>query len=197
MCGFVAIYHKDEGHLFDSNLLDLMRQSIARRGPDESGVHVFRNIAMAHQRLSIVDAKAGKQPMLSNDGLQCLVYNGEIYNYREIRAELEGFGVVFTSDSDTEVLLKSCSYWGPEDAVKRFNGMFAFVLWDANTKQLFAARDRYGIKPLFFAEGRGGEVVFSSDIKAIDIYFDRKNSVNNRAIDSFLTLGYVHGKMTF
>jgi len=197
MCGFVAIYHKDEDHLFDSDLLDLMRKSIARRGPDESGVHIYRNVAMAHQRLSIVDVKAGKQPMLSNDGLQCLVYNGEIYNYREIRFELESFGVVFNSDSDTEVLLKACNYWGPECAVKRFNGMFAFVIWDASSKKLFAARDRYGVKPLFFSEGRNGEVVFSSDIKAIDIYFGRNNSVNHRAIDSFMTLGYVHGEMTF
>lgn len=197
MCGFVAIYHKDEDHLFDSDLLELMRKSIARRGPDESGVHIYKNIAMAHQRLSIVDLKAGKQPMLSSDGLQCLVYNGEIYNHREIKLELERCGVVFHSDSDTEVLLKACVLWGPGEAVKRLNGMFAFVIWDANNKQLFAARDRYGIKPLFFSEGRNGEVVFSSDIKAIDIYFGRSSSINHRAIDSFMTLGYVHGEMTF
>lgn len=197
MCGFVAIYHKNPGHIFDSNLLDLMRQSIARRGPDESGVNIFGNVAMAHQRLSIIDAKAGKQPMISNDGFQCLVYNGEIYNYREIKIELQNLGVHFNSDSDTEVLLKACSYWGPDKAVKRFNGMFAFVLWDASERKLFAARDRYGIKPLFFADGRNGEVVFSSDIKAIDIYFGRKNTINHRAIDSFMTLGYVQDEMTF
>lgn len=197
MCGFVTVYHPDPGYVFDANLLNSMRQSIARRGPDESGTHIIPNVAMAHQRLSIVDINAGKQPMTSSDGVECLVYNGEIYNYREIRLELESLGVQFYSDSDTEVLLKACSFWGPESAVKRFNGMFAFVLWDSQKRRLFAARDRFGIKPLFFAKGRGGETVFASDIKAIDIYFERKQSINKRAMDAYLTLGYVHGDMTF
>lgn len=197
MCGFVTVYHPNPGHAFDANLLNSMRQSIARRGPDESGTHIIPNVAMAHQRLSIVDINAGKQPMTSGNGLDCLVYNGEIYNYRELRLELESLGVHFYSDSDTEVLLKACSYWGPESAVKRFNGMFAFVLWDSKKRRLFAARDRFGIKPLFFAQGNNGETVFASDIKAIDVYFGRNRVINKRAIDAYLTLGYVHGDMTF
>lgn len=166
MCGFVSI-HVDNFSL-DTRLpiIGKMLASIAHRGPDGEGVHcVPGQVLFGHRRLAIIDLEHGQQPMLSACGRYTLVFNGEIYNYRELRDTLAHLGVVFHSDSDTEVLLQSLITWGA-DAISRFNGMFAFVFHDRNTNQWIAARDHFGIKPLYYV-ALENELVFGSEIKAI------------------------------
>jgi asparagine synthase (glutamine-hydrolysing) len=125
-----------------------MTDTLAHRGPDGSGVWTAPGVGLGHRRLSIIDLETGDQPMRSADGELALSYNGEVYNFRELRAELEALGHVFATSSDTEVVLASWRQWGPA-CLARFNGMFAFALYDAAEDCLFLARDRLGVKPLF------------------------------------------------
>lgn len=144
--------------------LEFMNEVQAHRGPDGADVLIEGSLGLAHRRLAILDlSEAGLQPLTLEN--RSLVYNGEIYNFKELRSELEGLGHSFVSDCDTEVLLRSYLQWGP-DCVKRFNGMFAFALWDAPKKRLFCARDRLGIKPFFFVENEG-TFEFASEVKAL------------------------------
>jgi len=143
-----------------------MTDSIAHRGPDGEGVFIDASVALGHRRLAILDlSPAGAQPMQTGDGRYILTYNGEIYNFRELRIELEAAGHAFRSTSDSEVLLKAYVQWG-EACVERFNGMFAFAIWDKRKQSLFLARDRYGIKPLYYAFF-GNTFLFGSEQKAI------------------------------
>jgi asparagine synthase (glutamine-hydrolysing) len=147
-------------------MLERMLARLAHRGPDHTGRLLRGAFALGHQRLSIIDVSdAAHQPMLSADGRFALVYNGELYNYAALRAELAAAGVAFRTASDTEVLLAAWQHWG-EDCLHRFNGMFAFALADFTTGRLFAARDRFGIKPLHYAVA-DGRLVFASEVKAI------------------------------
>lgn len=142
-----------------------MSDAIAHRGPDDSGEWSDAGVVLAHRRLSIIDTSAaGHQPMASSDGRYVLVYNGEIYNYVELRRELERQGVVFRSHSDTEVLLQAFAVWG-ERCLAKCNGMWAFAIWDRTTQSLFIARDRFGIKPFYYAI-HNGDFLFASEIKA-------------------------------
>jgi asparagine synthase (glutamine-hydrolysing) len=164
MCGIAGIVGP-RGADSGASLMAMLDQ-LAHRGPDHRGTLFEGPFALGHQRLSIIDVSAaGHQPMLSGDGRHALVYNGELYNYREIRQELTDAGVAFRGDSDTEVVLAAWLHWGP-DCLHRFNGMFAFAVADLASGELFAARDRFGIKPLHYAMA-GGALLFASEVKAI------------------------------
>lgn len=165
MCGIAGIVNLD-GEAVSPVILKRMTDAIAHRGPDGEGQWVDRNIGLGHRRLAIIDlSPAGHQPMVSSDHRYVITYNGEIYNYRELRADLEAEGFRFRSQSDTEVLLNSIAAWGIK-ALGKLNGMFAFALWDKQEQKLLLGRDRYGIKPLYFA-AIGNTLAFGSEQKAI------------------------------
>lgn len=165
MCGICGIFNLNGEPVSPVNLRK-MTDAITHRGPDGEGFYMDSFVGLGHRRLAIIDlSPAGHQPMLTQDGQFAIVYNGEVYNFQELRAELESLGYQFRSKTDTEVVLNACAEWGPE-CVNRFNGMFAFAIWDKTRQQLFLARDRYGIKPLYytFQENR---FIFASEQKAI------------------------------
>jgi asparagine synthase (glutamine-hydrolysing) len=165
MCGVAGTFHLD-GAPSSARILQRMTDSVRHRGPDDEGHFVDGACGLGHRRLSIIDlSKAGHQPMMTADGRFVLSYNGEIYNYRELRLELEAHGYVFRSATDTEVLLQAFAKWG-KDAVSRLNGMFAFAIYDRTDRKLYLVRDRYGVKPLYVAKA-GSTVVFGSEVKAI------------------------------
>ena len=166
MCGVVGIWRRDGGAI-DPGDIDRMLAPIAHRGPDDAGAWRGLNVALGHRRLSIIDlSAAGHQPMVTADGAGVLVYNGEVYNYRELRRELERESAVFRGNSDTEVVLEALHRWGPEYAIPRFNGMFAFGYFDQREGALWLARDRTGIKQIYIAD-TGRELLFGSEIKAL------------------------------
>ena len=167
-------------------ILKSMTDAIAHRGPDGEGHWVHENIAIGHRRLSIIDLSSdGHQPMLTRDQRFVLSYNGEIYNYRELRLELETLGYCFSSNTDSEVVLYALAFWG-EKALLRFNGMFALAFWDAAKKNLLIARDRYGIKPLYYAE-QNGVFCFGSEQKAILNNPSVKNNIDQGAMLEYFT----------
>ncbi len=164
MCGIAGLIQLD-GAPVARDVLQGMTDAIAHRGPDGEGAWLEGNIGLGHRRLAIIDlTDQGAQPMVSVEHRFVLVYNGEIYNFRELRSELEAAGYWFRSDCDTEVLLNAFSHWGT-DAISRFNGMFAFAIWDRKDRRLVLARDRYGIKPLYVAR-QGNRFAFASEQKA-------------------------------
>lgn len=166
MCGVVG-YLDQTGQPVSADVLSRMLERIRYRGPDDQGTWVDGPIGLGHCRLSILDlSPRGHQPFVTADGQGVLTYNGEVYNFRELRAELEQEGVRFTSTSDTEVVLYALHRWGPERAVPRFNGMFALAYYDRRTQTLWLSRDRVGIKPLYLARTSHG-VVFASEMKAL------------------------------
>jgi len=165
MCGVAGIIHLD-GEPVSPVLLKRMADAMAHRGPDGEGIYVDGAIGLAHRRLAIIDlSPAGHQPMATEDGRFVISYNGEVYNFAELRVQLEALGQRFRSRTDSEVVLKAFAVWG-EKAFDRFNGMFAFALWDKERKELLLVRDRYGIKPLYYAHV-GDKFLFGSEIKAI------------------------------
>ena len=165
MCGIAGIYHLD-GEPASPVLLQRMTDSIAHRGPDGEGHFIDGFVGLGHRRLAILDlSDAGRQPMCTPDGRYTVSYNGELYNFRELRTELQALGHRFHSQTDTEVIVHAYAQWG-ERCLDRFNGMFAFAIWDRETRELFLARDRYGVKPLYYAR-RGNAYLFGSEIKAI------------------------------
>ncbi|MBK7947566.1 MAG: asparagine synthase (glutamine-hydrolyzing) [Deltaproteobacteria bacterium] len=166
MCGIAGIFHTDAGRPVAAEAVHAMVRALDHRGPDDRGVHVDGPVGLGHARLSVIDLTAGgHQPMLSRDGRHALVYNGEVYNYRELRKELEAEGVAFGSQSDTEVVLQVLIRMGAR-GVARLEGMFAFAFWDRDAGTLLLARDRLGIKPLFFVR-RPDSVDFASEPKAL------------------------------
>jgi len=185
MCGITGIFNIN-GKPVSPVILRRMTDAIRHRGPDGEGFFADSFIGLGHRRLAIIDlSPAGHQPMLSSDGLIALVYNGEIYNFQELRAELETMGYQFRSRTDTEVVLYAYAAWG-EDCVKRFNGMFAFALWDKRTQTLFMARDRYGIKPLYYTR-LGDTLLFGSEQKAITAHPDFRADVDREALLEYFT----------
>jgi asparagine synthase (glutamine-hydrolysing) len=165
MCAIVGIWGEaDEG------LIQRMTEMVSHRGPDDWGCKVFRgagrHVSLGHRRLSIIDlSSAGHQPMTNEDETVWLVFNGEIYNFQELREQLVAAGHSFRSRTDSEVLIHGYEEWGI-DFVKKLNGIFGFAIWDARQQRLHLARDRYGVKPLYYAE-QGGRVLFASEIKAL------------------------------
>jgi len=165
MCGIVGIFNLN-GEPVSAVVLRKMTDAIAHRGPDGEGFFIDSFVGLGHRRLAIIDlSPAGHQPMMSSDDQYIVTYNGEIYNFQELRIELEARGYRFRSRTDTEVLLYSYAEWG-EECVERFNGMFAFAIWDRSRQELFLARDRYGMKPLYYTL-QGHVFLFGSEIKAI------------------------------
>jgi asparagine synthase (glutamine-hydrolysing) len=194
MCGLVGFLRaKGPARDGDAALLRAMAGQVAHRGPDDEGVWTGEGVGFGHRRLSVIDtSSAGHQPMTR--GRWTIVLNGEIYNYLDLRAELEAKGHSFTTRSDTEVLLVALSVWGL-DAISRLNGMFTFALWDAERRELLIARDRIGKKPLYYAEV-GGDLVFGSEIKAVLQWPGLERAPDLRAIHHYLSMQYVPSPFT-
>ena len=185
MCGIAGIFNLD-GSPISKNILKNMTDAIAHRGPDGEGHYTDNYIGLGHRRLAIIDlSSAGHQPMVSSDEQRVLSYNGEIYNYKEIRKELKSLGYQFHSNTDSEVVLNSWIEWG-EECVAKFNGMFAFAIWEKNNQTLYLVRDRYGIKPLYYAKW-GNVFVFASEQKAILKHPIAKKEIDNQALLEYLT----------
>jgi len=185
MCG---IYGQFNPHGADPALIERMARRLAHRGPDGAGAYHSGPLAFGAGRLAIIDLAAGVQPIFSEDRRIAVVYNGEIYNYRELRAELEAAGHVFTTQTDTEVIVHGYEQWG-DTVLERLRGMFGLCVWDAPNERLLLARDRMGEKPLYYAHV-GDEFIFASEIKALFEHPGLRPLVNAAALPAYLTLGY-------
>jgi asparagine synthase (glutamine-hydrolysing) len=190
MCGIAGLYHLQIAKPVEAARVRLMTDAIAHRGPDGSDVWTAPGVGLGHRRLSIIDLAGGAQPMASGDGQAVISYNGEVYNYREVRAELEARGRHFRTSSDTEVIVEAWRQWGP-DCLSRLNGMFAFAIHDAERNCLFLARDRLGVKPLHYAELSDGSLAFGSELKALLAHPLFRRAPDFSAVDDYLGLGYV------
>jgi asparagine synthase (glutamine-hydrolysing) len=198
MCGIGGIYNRHGIESSGSVILDEMTAALAHRGPDGHGkwLDPLSGIGLCHTRLAVLDlSPRGAQPMTDLDGNGWIVYNGEVYNYGEIRRELEKKGFRFKSGTDSEVVLAACLCWGVEEALNRFIGMFAFALWIPSRKSLYLVRDRMGIKPLYYGWA-GSDLVFGSELKALCAHprFNRK--VDSRALELYLMLQYIPSPRT-
>lgn len=189
MCGITGVMIAGDGQV-DQASLRHMTNLIAHRGPDDDGFFFGAGVAFGHRRLSIIDAEGGHQPMFSPDERVVLTYNGEIYNFQQLRRELENLGHRFKTSSDTEVLLTSYLEWGA-DCVNRFRGMFAFAVWDTRTQELFLARDRLGIKPLYYSTLPDGTFIFASELKSLVAYPGIRKKLRIDALEDYMALGYV------
>ncbi len=191
MCGIAGIFHPDVPKPVDPARVRAMTDALAHRGPDGGGVWTAPGVGFGHRRLAIIDlSDAAAQPMLTPDRRLAVTYNGEIYNFRELRAELEARGHRFETMSDTEVILAAWRQWGPA-CLERFNGMFAFALHDADQDALFLARDRLGVKPLYVCQLADGAVVFASELKGLMAHPLLRRAPDPTAIEDYLAFGYV------
>ncbi len=189
MCGiFGAVGAKIEDYKNEDKMSAAL-DALSKRGPDDRGSLSFKKCVLGQTRLSIIDLTSGHQPMKDNRKDIAISFNGEIYNYRELKKELEGKGHEFSTNSDTEVILKTYIEYG-EDCPKHLNGMFAFAIWDNEKEELFMARDRFGQKPLYYAFDESGNLVFASEIKAL-LRVDIKGEIDFNAIDGYLTTFYI------
>ncbi|MFC1510392.1 asparagine synthase (glutamine-hydrolyzing) [Candidatus Omnitrophota bacterium] len=179
----------------DASVMERMGRMLAHRGPDDCGCYKEEGLYLGHRRLSIIDLDTGHQPMISSDRRHIIVYNGEIYNFNDIKKELQLLGHIFSTTSDTEVILYAYRQWGRE-CLHRFNGMFSFALWDSDAHQLWLVRDRMGQKPLYYMKTKES-FYFSSEAKALWILPDFKPQYDATAIDQYLTFRYVPGVRTF
>lgn len=185
MCGITGILNLD-GDPVAPRVLRAMADAVRHRGPDGEGTYTDGALGFGHRRLAIIDrTPAAEQPMATPDGRFVLTYNGEVYNFQELRRELEAHGRRFRSRGDTEVVLYALAQWG-EDALTRFNGMFALALWDRDRRELLLARDRYGIKPLYWSR-RGDALLFGSEVKALLAHPDMRVEVDRRALLEYFT----------
>ncbi len=190
MCG-IAGWLSTTGNAPDRGVVAAMTRTLARRGPDVEGIVVDGPVAFGHRRLSVLDlSAASNQPMWDHTGRYLLVFNGEIYNFRALRRELEQLGHAFTSQGDSEVLLEAFRAWGPA-ALDRVIGMFAFALWDKERRSLLLARDRLGKKPMFFARLPKGGIAFASEPRALAVHPDVTGGIDRTALAQYLQLNYV------
>jgi asparagine synthase (glutamine-hydrolysing) len=192
MCGIAGFINKEHDAPTGEReiLLDKMCRVITHRGPDEQGAIVLGRAALGMRRLSIIDLKSGQQPIFSEDGNLAIVFNGEIYNYRELKKELEARGHKFKTNSDTETIVHAFEEYGA-DCLRHLRGMFAFAIWDKREESLFIARDRVGKKPLFYALTEKGNFVFGSELKVLLTRGEIKKEIDFAALDAYLTFGYV------
>lgn len=167
-----------------------MNESQHHRGPDETGTHIAPGVGLGHKRLSIIDLATGQQPLFNEDHSVVIVFNGEIYNYQELIPELQALGYHFRTRSDTEVIVHAWEAWG-EACVDRLRGMFAFAIWDDRKQTLFLARDRLGVKPLFYAMLPDGMFVFGSELKALLAHGNLSRQIDPRSVEDYFALGYV------
>lgn len=195
MCGFAGFI--DFGKELDEpqRLLKHMADTLVHRGPDDQGIWCDKDsgIGLAHRRLSIVDlSPEGHQPMISHSGRYVIAYNGEIYNFPDIRRELDNAQrkIAWRGTSDTEVALEAISHWGVEEAVKKFNGMFAFALWDMNKRMLHLARDRFGEKPLYYGWA-GNHLLFGSELKALRVHPNFQHEIDRNSVALFMRYSYI------
>lgn len=190
MCGIAGIFHCGTVKPVDPARVERMADALAHRGPDGSGVWTAPGVGLGHRRLSVIDIAGSPQPMLSADGRAVIVFNGEIYNFRELRRELQGLGAQFRTDGDTEVILAAWARWGP-DCLHRLHGMFAFALYDRRERTLLLARDRLGVKPLFMAPLSDGSIGFASELKGLLAHPLLRREADPLAVEDYLTWGYV------
>ncbi|MBY0283002.1 MAG: amidotransferase 1, exosortase A system-associated [Sphingomonas sp.] len=190
MCGIAGLFYPGTPKPIDPARIVAMTDAQAHRGPDGAGVWTAPGIGLGHRRLAIIDLGGGAQPMHSADGTISVSYNGEIYNFAEVRAELEAKGAHFRTDSDTEVLLYGWATWGPA-MLDRLNGMFALALYDDRRKALFLARDRMGVKPLHYVVLSDGAVAFASELKGLLAHPLVRRTPDIRAVEDFMAFGYV------
>ncbi|OKO85286.1 hypothetical protein AC630_06320 [Bradyrhizobium sp. AS23.2] len=201
MCGIAGFIGE-----WNAARLDDLTDALAHRGPDGRGVDFLPPgsaiglpegaVGLGHRRLSIIDVSGGAQPMWDVDRTTGLIFNGEIYNFRQLRKELEACGHRFSTHSDTEVILQGWRAWGPR-VVERLEGMFAFALWDTRTRSLFLARDRHGIKPLYYSIPRAGQIMFASEIRPLLRAADRAAAINRSALYEYLLRGWSAQESTF
>ena len=190
MCGISGILDLKGRRELPRELLARMNEAQHHRGPDAGGLHVEPGLGLAHRRLSIIDLATGQQPLFNEDGSVVVVFNGEIYNYQALIPELVRLGHVFRTKSDTEVIVHAWEAWG-EACVERFRGMFAFALWDRNRETLFLARDRLGVKPLYYAVLGDGQLVFGSELKSLAVHPGLARELDPLAIEDYFAFGYI------
>jgi asparagine synthase (glutamine-hydrolysing) len=190
MCGICGIAKTDNGAPISSSLIAAMCETLAHRGPDDQGVHTEKNVGLGSRRLSIIDLEKGHQPLSNEDGTIWISHNGEVYNFPALREELLSRGHTFRTKTDTETIVHGYEEWG-EDFVLKFRGMFAFSLWDNREEKLILARDRIGIKPLYYTLLEDKTLVYGSELKAILKHPRVHRSLNPKALDLYLTLEYI------
>ncbi|WP_431475787.1 XrtA/PEP-CTERM system amidotransferase [Massilia eburnea] len=190
MCGITGIMDARGGRAVDEALLRRMNDTQHHRGPDEGDTYIEPGVGFGHRRLSVIDIAMGQQPLGNEDGSVMVCYNGEIYNYRELTAQLKALGHTFKTKSDTEVIVHAWEEWG-EDCVHHFRGMFAIGLWDRKQQVMFLARDRLGVKPLYYAMTPDGWFAFSSELKALRMHPSLPRDIDPQAVEDYFAYGYV------
>jgi asparagine synthase (glutamine-hydrolysing) len=190
MCGIAGIFDLYDRRPIDRDILSRMNDIQHHRGPDDSGIHIEPGIGLAHRRLSIIDLSLGHQPLSNEDGTVWVIYNGEIYNFKELMDDLSRRGHIFRTRCDTEVIVHAWEEWG-EKCVRHFRGMFAFAVWDRNRATLFLARDRLGIKPLYYALLSDGHLIFGSELKALLVHPNLPRQLDPLAVEDYFAFGYV------
>jgi asparagine synthase (glutamine-hydrolysing) len=194
MCGICGVFHRGSNFRIESGVLPRMTSQIVHRGPDDEGIFIDGNVGLAMRRLSIIDLQNGHQPMANEDQNLWIVYNGEIYNHEQLRGVLESRGHRYRTRSDTETILHLYEEYGT-DCVNHLSGMFAFAIWNKRDRRLFAARDRLGIKPLYYWDD-GRTFLFASEIKAILAYPGVRTEFNKSVLAEYLAFGYIAGPAT-
>jgi asparagine synthase (glutamine-hydrolysing) len=196
IAGFIDYWDRERFEPVERGcLLKSMCDVIRHRGPDDDGFFLQDGVALGMRRLSIIDLAGGAQPISGEDGSVTIVFNGEIYNFQELRPELEKRGHTFKTHSDTETIVHAYEEFGP-DCVKHLRGMFALAIWDDKKREVYIARDRVGKKPLYYTITPGQTLVFGSEIKSILEHPDVQREINLEAVDAYFTLGYVPDPLT-
>jgi asparagine synthase (glutamine-hydrolysing) len=199
MCGIAGFVDYWDERRSDSHsrgrLLKTMCDVIRHRGPDDDGFLCKDGVALGMRRLSIIDLAGGAQPISGEDGTVTIVFNGEIYNFQELRPELEKRGHTFKTNSDTEAIVHAYEEFGPA-GVNHLRGMFTFAIWDDKRREVYIARDRVGKKPLYYTITPGGTLVFGSEIKSLLEHPDVQREISLEALDAYFTLGYVPDPLT-
>ncbi len=190
MCGITGVFDLRQTRPIDRGVLSRINDMQRHRGPDEAGLHLEPGLGLGHRRLSIIDIAAGQQPLANEDDSVWVVFNGEIYNFVDLIPELTRLGHRFRTHSDTEVIVHAWEEWG-EACVEHFRGMFAFALWDRNRQVLFLARDRLGVKPLYYAQTDDGFLIFGSELKTITAWPGFRREIDDEAVEDYFGYGYV------
>lgn len=190
MCGITGIVDLTGQKPVDPSVVEAMNHVLTHRGPDGDGFHFEPGVGLGHRRLSIIDLEGGRQPLFNEDGSVVVTYNGEIYNFKQLADELQSLGHTFRTHCDTEVIVHAWEQWGTS-CLDRFNGMFAFAVWDRNRQTLFLARDRVGIKPLYYSFLPTGEIAFGSELKALLQIPSISREIDPAAVEDYFTFGYV------